>query len=127
MRIRRRLLAGSVVLIGAAVVVPWLAPWGRRAEPAARPERPFVPLEAVVASQVGWELVAPPRLPGPYRASGGHLVGPGHSSATSRVRNDAGVVVEEVQLQAEPAFDKLVVFLDTASGDRTLLVMRRPR
>jgi hypothetical protein len=127
MRIRRRLLAGFVVLLGAVVVVFWFAPRGRHAEPVARPERPFVPLEAVVASDAGWELVAPPQLPGPYRPLGSHLVAAGHSSATSRVRNDAGAVVEEVRVERDPAFDHMVVFLDTASGGRTLVVLRRPR
>lgn len=126
MRVRWRLLVGFVVLLGAVAVVLWFAPWGRHTEPAARPEPPFVSLEAVVASYAGWEPVAPPRLPGPYRPLGGHALGAGNST-TSRVRDDAGAVVEEVGVEGDSAFDQMVVFLDTASGGRTLVVMRRPR
>jgi hypothetical protein len=46
---------------------------------------------------------------------------------TCRVRDDGGTVIEEVRLESDPAFDQLVVFLDTARGVQTLVVMRRPR
>lgn len=46
---------------------------------------------------------------------------------TSRVRDDAGSVIEEVQVESNPKFDQLAVFLDTASGDTTIVMMRRPR
>ncbi|MDY3553020.1 hypothetical protein R5W24_002110 [Gemmata sp. JC717] len=130
MRTRRRLLALLVVLSLLAAVGTVVATSIRRPEPAAPPERPFVPLEAIAASHRGWDVVAPPQLPGPYRLSprGGSLLGAGNGgSMTNRVRNDSGAVTEEVLLKCDPAFDQLVVFLDTAGGDRTLVVMRRAK
>ncbi len=117
-----------VVLLGAGCAGYWLSPWGRHAESATRQERPFVSLEAVVAGYDGWAVVAPPRLPGPYRKSlaGGSCLGPG-GSMICRAQDDDGTVIEEVRLQGDPAYAQLVVSLGTASGGRTLVVMRRPR
>ncbi|QEG29584.1 hypothetical protein GobsT_43820 [Gemmata obscuriglobus] len=44
-----------------------------------------------------------------------------------RAQDDDGTVIEEVRLQGDPAYAQLVVSLGTASGGRTLVVMRRPR
>jgi hypothetical protein len=99
--------------------------------PKARPDKSFVALEAAVAPEIAshWEIASPPRLPGPYRRSGeGTSVlagGNPNGEMVCRVRNNAGIVTEDLRLKSDPAFDQMVVYLDTASGDQTLVVMRR--
>ena len=119
-----------IVLVAAVGAAYWSAdPFGQRAGPKAPPERPFVELEAAVALYIEnrWEIAAPPRLPGPYRESREGAMGCGaRSKVTCRLRDDSGAVTEDLQLEPDPEFDRTVMCLDTASGGRTLVVLRRP-
>jgi hypothetical protein len=92
-------------------------------------EQPFTDLGT--ATEVpGWELHIPLRHPGPYRrfraAGESMLGGSDKTSMICRVR-DGGTVVEELRVEGNPAFDQLVIQLETPSGQRTMAVLKRPR
>ena len=119
-----------IVLVAAAGAAYWSAdPFGQRAGPKAPPERPFVELEAVIAvyTRGGWEIATRPRLPGPYREGEVTPVSGAGVSMVSRVRDNTGAVTEELRVDGDSKFDQLVVRLDTASGGRTQVALRRPR
>lgn len=125
---RRRLL---VLLAVAAVAGASAAAWLAHHSTAPLAERPFTDLATALANDGphGWELHIAPREAGPYRLlrDGSVLGGSPQTEMTCTVRDSSGAVLEEVKLKGDPAFDQVVKYLETPSGRKTMVVLRRPR
>lgn len=133
MRNRSRILI-LVLFVSAAAIAFLLSSDGGRFL-GRKPEQTggkFQSLEEVLAAEMRdrWAVSSQPRSPGPYRRSpeGPTFLGGGNrgEQTISRIRDKSGAVVEELTLNSE-AFDQLVVHLDTESGGRTQVVLRRDR
>lgn len=127
---RRRLVVVLALAAACGGVAAWL--WARQPSPVAVvAERPFTDLETALAEEGanGWELHISPRVPGPYRLLPGGTVlgGDPNMRSISRVRDKSGAVLEEQELQGNPAFDQIVVYLETLDGRQTMAVLKRPR
>ena len=115
-------------LIVAVVAAAGLMLWLRMKPGPELNDRPYGDLDAALAPYraSGWTLHTPPPHPGPYRnGRAGASVGAGDSTIC-RVR-DGEKVVEELRVEGNPAFDQLVVNLETPGGRETMAVLKRPR
>jgi hypothetical protein len=71
-----------------------------------------------------------PKEPGPFRHMtyrGGMLSASNGGKMKSTARSDDGRVEDEIELEASPNFDYLVRHIESESGRRCLLVLKRPR
>jgi hypothetical protein len=122
----RRLVLMSLILAACAAAA-WLE-W-RPARPST--ERPFTDLDTALAPHLsaGWQVSTPPKQPGPYRALPGETseLPAGKGNAMAFRVWEGGAVAEELRLESNPAFDQLVVYLETEAGRRTIAVLKRPR
>jgi|GEM_PF-5240880 len=119
----RRLVLILLLTAGVGSVLLW---WRGRPEAANQlGGRPFTDLNTALAAWPGWQLHTPPPHPGPYRPLPGESVS-ASGGMVCRVW-DHGAVVEELRLEINPAFDQMVVYLETPGGRRTMAVLKHPR
>jgi hypothetical protein len=124
-------LIGTASLVVAVFVCMLIAHHYQQPEPSppppGHPGGAFVPLEKLVLE--GWFPHIVPNETGPFRylAVGGPMLvrGTGGRMKCS-VDDDDGRVVDEVVLEESPDFDFLVRRIESESGRRFLLVLKRP-
>ena len=118
----------AVILVAVAAFGIWMAlgekpPWRGSSEAS------FTNLDTALApvKAQGWELLVPPKHPGPYRLQPQGPISGNATGLSARIKDASGAVVEEITLEPIPGADLTIVYLETPDKRLTMAALKRTK
>jgi hypothetical protein len=115
-----------VLLLAVAAVGVWMA-FGEKNPRQGSSQGSFTDLDTALAplKRQGWELLVPPKHPGPYRLQTPGPVSGNSTGLNAHIKDASGAVLEEIRLEPIPGADLTIVYLETPDQRLTMAALKR--